>query len=60
MIDPGNPKQVGTIIACFAMWNVVATILLVRVYWKIWTQWLRARRIASAPLAQSPELPKRM
>jgi hypothetical protein len=45
-LDLGNPQLVGTFIACFAVWGVVATILLVRVYCKIWRQHWRLQRAA--------------
>lgn len=44
MFDPGNAQQVGAVIAGFAWWTVIATVLLIRVYTKIWRQWWRERR----------------
>lgn len=59
-LDLGNPQQVGTFIACFAVWGVIATILLVRVYCKIWRQhWRRQRAARQARLAAQQENPTR-
>jgi hypothetical protein len=44
LLDPGNPQHVGNVIAGFALWSVIATLLLGRVYLKIWKKYRRDRK----------------